>query len=80
MESLLERIQESQYGFIVFPSNSSYVLSSLGQTQKASLAGMYLTSDVAYEEPGLQVNLSNKRMWSRQGEGSTTLNSPYSPT
>ena len=78
-ESLLKRIQGSQYGLMVFLSNSFYVGSFLGQTQKVSLAETYLTSGVAYEEPGLQVNLSDEGMWSRQGEGSTTLNPPCSP-
>ena len=60
MESLRWRIQGSQYGLIVFPSNSFYVGSFLGQTQKVSLAETYLTSGVAYEELGLQVNLFDK--------------------
>ena len=60
MESLLKRIQGSQYGRMVFLSNSFYVGSSLGQTQKVSLAEMYLTSGVAYEEPGLHTNFSDK--------------------
>ena len=34
---------------------------------------MYLTSNVAYEEPGLPINLSNKEQWSRQGERYETL-------
>ena len=80
MESTLKRIHGSQYGLIAFPSISFFVGSSLGQTQKMSLAETYLTSGVAYEEAGLQVNLFDKWMWSHQGEGSTTLNSPYSPT
>ena len=59
-ESILKRIQGSQYGLMVFLSNSFYVGSFLGQKQKVSLAKMYLTSGVAYEEPGLQVNFSDK--------------------
>ena len=50
----------SLYGLVVSLSNSFYVGSSLGQTQKVSLAETYLTLGVAYEEPGLQVNLSDK--------------------
>ena len=34
---------------------------------------MYLTSNVAYEEPGLPINLSNREQWSRQGERYATL-------
>ena len=34
---------------------------------------MYLTSSVAYAEPGLQIDLSNKQPWSRQGERYATL-------
>ena len=60
MENILKRIQGSQYGLIVFPSNSFYVGSSLGQTQKVSLAETYLSLGVAYEEPGLQVIFSDK--------------------
>ena len=34
---------------------------------------MYLTSNAAYEEPGLPINLSNKEQWSREGERYATL-------
>ena len=60
MEIILGRIQGTQYGLIVFPSNSFYVGYFLGQIEKVSLAETYLTSSVAYEELGLQVNFSGK--------------------
>ena len=48
---------EFQYEKMVFPSSFFYVGFFLGQTQKVSLAEMYLTSGVAYGEPGLQTGL-----------------------
>ena len=57
MESFQGKTQEFRYELTAFPSSPFYVGSFLGQTQKVSLAEMYLTLDVAYEEPGLQIDL-----------------------
>ena len=73
MDNLLEKTQGFQHGLIVFLSNFFCVKSSLGQTRRVSLAEMYLTSNVASEEPGLPIDLSNKQQWSRQGERYKTL-------
>ena len=57
MESLPGRIWEYLYKLIVFLSNLSCENFFLDRTPKVFLTAMYLTSGVAFEKPGLQIDL-----------------------
>ena len=58
MGSFQGKTPECRYEWAAFPSSLFYVGFTLGQTQRVSLTVMYWTLGVAYEEPGLQICLS----------------------